>query len=59
MLVKLFNISKFVIIDSFLFSNLRFFNFLSCYYTLLFFLISTVQENNKKWKLSEDYIALD
>ena len=65
-LVKPFNISKFMIIDLSLFTKVKlielkhyFSNFLSWSYTLLCLLISTVQENNKNWKLSEDYIVLD
>ena len=63
---KPFNIGKLIIIDLSLFSKVRLFEFkqyfskfLQCSYTLLCQLISTVQENNKIWKLSENYIALD
>jgi hypothetical protein len=65
-LVKPFNIRKIRIIDLSLFSKVRMFafkhrfpKFLSCSYILLFRLISAVQENNKNWKLSEDYMASD
>ena len=34
-------------------------NFLSCSYTLLCRLISTVQDNNKNWKLSESYLKVN
>jgi hypothetical protein len=63
---KPFNISKFLFIDQPLFSTVRLFevkhyfsNFFSFSYTLLCRLIGTVQENNKNWKLSEDFIDLD
>ena len=66
MFVKSFNISKCSInVLLFLFSNLRLFEFKHCFSNLLCSnnlrccLILTVQENNKYWKLSEDYIALD
>ena len=63
-LMKLFNISKFMNIALPLFSKVQLFeldhyycNFLP--YSLLCPLTSTVQENNKNWKLRGDYIALD